>query len=384
MSLVSVLCSVAVLLADSLPNPIISWRILPLLVHLPNILLLIFYYHKRFSTALAAICTAYLLCQPPRWIYTILLRAIPDITVLHICIFMILFILTFLLTNYLSQYISILFNKDNKSVYLFGSIPIFYYVINYFLETETNFWTTIDPIITEFFRFFVCVVFLLFCVIYYKEYEQKANLERREQIINIAFEQQKKEMELIKEKEQEVRIIRHDLRLLLNTLIMYINEDNKEGALKLASTLATNIDATKLHHYCNNDTINYILSEYAEKCEKASISFQPTITLSDFLMDEIMFTSILSNGLDNAIHATANLPVEERNIKLLLKTDNGKLLLSIRNHFQGKIVFSDGIPISNEAGHGYSTQSIRYRTEKLGGNYQFIVEENTFILRIII
>ena len=53
--------------------------------------------------------------------------------------------------------------------------------------------------ITEFFRFFLCITFLLFCVVYYKEYEQKLDLERKEQIINISFEQQKKEMELMKE-----------------------------------------------------------------------------------------------------------------------------------------------------------------------------------------
>lgn len=384
MSFFSTLCSIAVLFANFLPNPIISWRIMPLLVHIPNLLLLIFYYHKRFSTSLAGICTAFLLCQPPRWMYTILLKVIKHIKVLQICIFLLLFILTFLLALYLSQYISKLFNKDNKSVYIFSSVPILYYVINYFLEIETNFWSTTNPMVTEFFRFLVCIVFLLFCVVYYKEYEQKLDLEHKEQIINISFEQQKKEMELLKEKEQEIRIIRHDLRLYLNTLIMHINENDKEGALKLASSLATSIDATKLHYYCSNDTINYILSEYAEKCEKASILFQPTIQLTSLPTDEIMFSSILSNGLDNAINAAAILPVEKRSIKLMLKTDNGKLLLSIRNHFEGKIIFSDGVPISNKPGHGYGTQSICYITQKLGGNYQFMAENNEFILRVVI
>jgi hypothetical protein len=384
LSLFSILCCMAVLFANSLPNPIISWRIMPLLVHIPNLLLLVFYFHKRFTTSLAAVCTAFLLCQPPRWMYTTVLKIIPEIVVLQICIFLGLFILTFLFAIYLSQYISKLFNKDNKSVSIFGSIPILYYVINYFLETETNFWSTTDPMIAEFFRFFLCIAFLLFCVVYYKEYEQKLDLERKEQIINISFEQQKKEMALMKEKEQEIRILRHDMRLYLNTLIMHIKEDNTEGALKLASTLATNIDATKLHYYCKNDTINYILSEYAEKCDRASILFQPTVHLANLPTDEIMFSSILSNGLDNAINASVSLPIEQRCIKLMLKTDNGKLLLSIRNHFEGKIIFSDGVPVSNRAGHGYGTQSICYMTEKLGGNYQFMVEDNEFILRVVI
>ena len=148
MSLFSILCCIIIIFADFLPNPIIRWRIMPLLVHIPNLLLLIFYYHKSFSTSLASICTAFLLCQPPRWIYTALLRVIPNIMPLQICIFGILFSISFLLAIYLSQYISKLFNKDNKSVYIFGSVPILYYVINYFLETATNFRSTTDPLIT--------------------------------------------------------------------------------------------------------------------------------------------------------------------------------------------------------------------------------------------
>ena len=183
---------------------------------------------------------------------------VPENVALRLCILLGLFILTYLFAFYLSQYISGLLNKDAKSVYIFGSVPIFYYAINYFLEIKTNFWSISAPMITEFFRFLVCIVFLLFCVVYYKEYEQKADLDLKEQIINISFEQQKKEMELIKEREQEIRISRHDMRLFLNTLIMHIHQDDKDAALKLATTLVSNIEATTIQHYSNNNIVNYI------------------------------------------------------------------------------------------------------------------------------
>ena len=114
----SMICSIAVLLANFLPNRIISWLIMPALIHIPNLLLLFIYFHKRFSTSLAAICTTFLLCQPPRWIYTMLMRVIPNITILKICIFLGLFIITSLLAVYISQYISRLFSKETKSIYL--------------------------------------------------------------------------------------------------------------------------------------------------------------------------------------------------------------------------------------------------------------------------
>ena len=380
----SILLTTAVILGNLLPNQVISWLIMPLLVHIPNLLLMVLYYHKRFSTALAAICTTYLLCQPPKWIYSMLTVILPDIATLKLCLFIVLFILSFLLAVYISPSISGLFNKDNKSIYIFGSVPILFYIINYFLEIKTNFWSKTDPLITEFFRFFICIIFILFCVVYYKEYEQKADLERKEQIINISFEQQKKEMALIKENEKEVRIIRHDMRLFINTLIMYINQDNKDAALKLATTLASNIEATTIEHYTSNDIVNYILSDYAEKCKINSIAFHAIVELKELNTDEIIFSSILSNALDNALNATINLPTEKRCIKLLLKNTDEKLLLSVRNSYEGKILFADGLPVTQKNGHGYGTQSIRYMTERINGNSQFTIEDNEFVLRVVI
>lgn len=39
---------------------------------------------------------------------------------------------------------------------------------------------------------------------------------------------------------------------------------------------------------------------------------------------------------------------------------------------------------SSKEGHGFGTQSIRYVTEKLNGNFQFSVKDDWFILRVIL
>ena len=54
------------------------------------------------------------------------------------------------------------------------------------------------------------------------------------------------------------------------------------------------------------------------------------------------------------------------------------------NPFLEKPIFSDGIPITTKKGHGYGTQSIRYMTERLGGNCMFSIEDQQFILRVIL
>ena len=70
----------------------------------------------------------------------------------------------------------------------------------------------------------------------------------------------------------------------------------------------------------------------------------------------------------------------------MLKSSDGKLLLSVRNPYKDKPILVDGMPISPAAsqGHGYGTKSICYMTERLGGNCQFVLEENQFVVRVII
>lgn len=361
-----------------------GWKFLPLIGHLPNFLCFILYYHKKFSTSLAAICTSFLLCQPPKWLFTMLLPYLGTSIILYIFIYFILFAGTFIFGLYVSQSISEIFNKDTRSVCIFGSLPVIFYVVNFFLETYTDSWTTSNPAIAEFYRFMICIAYLLFCVIYYKEYEEKADLERKEHIINITIEQQQKEMQKIKNTEQELRILRHDMRLFLNTMMLYLKDDDKDNAYKLASTLAEQIENTTIHRYCNNDTINYILSNFVAKCEKSNIEPHLNIKLDTLLIDEILFSSILSNGLDNALNAVFQLPEPLRKIHVMLKYEDEHLLLSIRNSYLKAPIFSDGLPVTNKRDHGYGTQSIRYMTERLGGNCMFSIENQQFILRVII
>ena len=78
------------------------------------------------------------------------------------------------------------------------------------------------------------------------------------------------------------------------------------------------------------------------------------------------------------------LPPRRRSIKLMLKESDGKLLLSVKNPVGRQVLFSDGLPVTKEEGHGYGTQSIRYMTERLGGNCQFCVQDDIFILRVVL
>lgn len=360
------------------------WKLYPLITHLPLAAFLLIFYRKRLATVLAAIFTAYLWCQPAKWFGVLTFSLTESSVAEYSARILILAVVASVTLKFIAPYLAEIFNKDTRSACIFGIIPAVYYAFDYTMVVYTDFWLENNRIAAEFLPLFLCIAFVIFCYVYYREYERKADAQRKEQIIRITVEQQAKEMEAVKRSEHEIRMLRHDMRHFLNNLSMHIESDDKENAKKLISVFVSNVDSTAVNHYCENATVNYIISDCAAKCAHNSIDFSPTVEMQELCVDEIIFSTILSNALDNALNAQNELPESKRSIKLMIKNQNNKLLLSVRNPFAKMPVFADGIPVSNKEGHGYGTQSIRYMTERLGGNCQFTVEDNTFILRVVV
>ena len=63
-------------------------------------------------------------------------------------------------------------------------------------------------------------------------------------------------------------------------------------------------------------------------------------------------TAILSNALENAIHAVLKLPESRREIKLDIRLNEEKLLLSLKNTYADKPEFMNGLPYTSEADTG--------------------------------
>jgi len=377
------ICGIIQVVAYASFDEAFVWEIYPLIIHLPIVLLLCLYYHKRVSTSLAAVATAYMFCQPPKWLSLLLEELTASNAIGHITHIIVMLLVGVFSIHYLALYISEIYSKDSRSVYIFGIVPMVYYVFDYSMGIYTDFWMS-NRTTAEFLPFLLCIAYIIFCIVYYKEYEKKTDAERKEQMIRITVEQQAREYEAIKRSEQEVRFLRHDMRLFLNNLSLCMDEEGIEAARKMISGFVTKVENTVIQRYCENATLNYIISDCAAKCRDWHIEFQATVKVEALTVDESMFSFILSNALDNALNAQNELPEAERSIKLLLKTSDNKLLLSVRNTFGKMPVFVDGMPISDKPGHGYGTQSIRYLTERLSGNCQFTIDNQRFVLRVVI
>ena len=382
--LLTALCGALQIAVYGLSGETAVWQWYPLITHLPIILALRFLFGRHILSAVVATASAYLSCQPVKWIGLVTFALTGNSQIeLAVRIAILLSILVIIM-RWFAEKIARIYSHRQKYSWVFGITPVVYYLFDYAVGIYSSLWSSSHQLVIEFLPCFLCMGHLLFCAVYYREFELKREAEHKEQLLRIMLEQQARDVETIRRSEAEIRLLRHDLKLFLNSLSTCIENADKETARKLISSFSSQAEASSIKRFCQSDPLNYILSDYNSQCQENAVRFQTVVELAEIPADEVLFSSILANALDNALKAQAELPPEKRNIHLMLRTSSGKTLLCIKNTFAAQPVFQDGLPVTSRKGHGNGAISIQYATEKLGGNCQFCVEDEWFVLRVVV
>ena len=96
---------------------------------------------------------------------------------------------------------------------------------------------------------------------------------------------------------------------------------------------------------------------------------------------------VLSNALENAMHACLELPNERpRRISLEVRSTLRQLFLTITNTCHGPVELDPvtGLPCSRREGHGYGLKSIAAFAAEHGGILQCTTDSNSFCLKLLL
>ncbi|MDD4495887.1 MAG: GHKL domain-containing protein [Eubacteriales bacterium] len=357
----------------------------PIVTHLPSVLLFSLYYKRKIISGLFAVMSAYLFCQLSKWLSMLAFVLTGELWAEYGLRAVITVFLGFLIIRYFASSIAVILTKPFKTVLIFSILPAAYYLFDYIATVYTNLLYSGSEVVFEFLPFVLCVAYLIFNIVYFREYEEKCEAERHNQLMEMKRAQSEKEIEAIRCSEYAVSLLRHDMRHFLNNISSYIEQGDTDKAKSYIHEIIALTDKTAMQKYCENEIVNMILSSYEKEITEKGISFQHSIQIPAKLpVSDVDFTSILSNGLENAIHAVSSLDPDKRNITLDLRMNGDKLLLSIKNPYANRVELLDGIPQAKGTGHGLGTQSIKYVAEKLNGNYQFVAKDGQFALRVVL
>lgn len=212
---------------------------------------------------------------------------------------------------------------------------------------------------------------------YYLEAEQNQYLEQQ-------MEMMKQRIAFTEETEKNISIYRHDLRHILTTLSGMLSGGSYEDAVSYIENHIGAIESDIQKRWCRNSALNAMFSAYFAGAKKQGIRVEAEIDLNDIEGDgENALSLVCANAIENAIHAVSALPAGERVIRVKV-LQSPRLMLSVSNPYEGSITLDDnGIPVSEEEGHGIGVRSILAYCRKQDAICDFKITDGWFSVRIV-
>ena len=370
----------------------ISWRLLgldltsklyPLIIHLPLIFIFSLYFKRPWLISTVSVLSGYLCCQAPRWIGFLAGAAFGSDIADHSFYIGAVLVFYYFIKKYVAQSIHQLMEKSTKSCLLLGGVPMFYYVFDYLTTIYTDVLYHGTRWAVQFMPSTISIFYFIFILLYYTETQKQAIIQRERDMLNTQFRQAQIEFASLRQIQQNAASYRHDMRHHFALLQGLASRGHMEEIKGYLQTAQCDIDAITPTRYCENETVNLILSSFTTKAKQSGILLTIDAKLPDSLpFSDTELCSLLSNAIENAIKATEH--INDRNkriIRLRIFSKNTKLCIDIRNSYQLEPIFHQGMPVSKEQGHGFGTKSMAHIVEKHGGVFKFSVKDGWFIFQ---
>ncbi len=361
-------------------------KLYPLIIHLPLIVIFSLYYKRPWLISAVSVLSGYLCCQAPRWFGFLAGAALDSRLADHIFYIASVFLAYYFLKRYVAGSVQQLMEKSTKSCLFLGGVPLFYYLFDYMTVIYTDVLYSGAEWAVQFMPSIISVFYFVFVILYYAETQKQATLQRERDMLDAQFRLAQTEFATLRELQQNAASYRHDMRHHFALLQGLASEEHLEEIKEYLRTAQSDIEAITPIRFCENETVNLILSAFAAKAKQSEILLTVDAKLPDSLtFSDTELCSLLSNALENAIQATENIyDSNKRYIKLRVYSKNNKLCIDIRNRYQTEPIFHQGLPVSKEQGHGFGTKSMAHVVDKHGGVFQFSVSDGWFIFQATI
>ena len=217
----------------------------------------------------------------------------------------------------------------------------------------------------------------LFCILFsYKKLQQSFRLgteisllEQQEHSLNQYVEEAKTHYD-------ETKSFRHDIR----NHIAVVKNLLQSGKLEEAVTYMEDLDdmAEKMSFPCstNNPVVDILVGNKLGIAKSMGVNADCSLLLPyPCGIRDIDLCIVLSNALDNAIHAVKNMGTGiEKYIRVSGRIQGDFLMMEIQNSFHGKGAFKKGTGLSN----------VKKVAEKYGGVMSIETQENVFVLHVLL
>ena len=170
---------------------------------------------------------------------------------------------------------------------------------------------------------------------------------------------------------------RHDRRHHNLVMLEFANNNDIERVREyLKSLVESESEVWGEVRYCDNMTINTVLTVYERRAKESGISVKISAKASrDLDVSPQDLVIVIANLFENAIHATAKHKNKEKTIDISIKGSAQRLLIKIDNPCKNNLTFDETL-------YGVGIRSVIATTNKYEGMYDFTAEDGIFSAKI--
>ncbi len=234
----------------------------------------------------------------------------------------------------------------------------------------------------------VAVMVVVILIMLYQNIKAAQEEKLANQMLSAQIDNLKRHIGQVENLYQDIRSMKHDMANHVLTLErLYSGIETKE-AKDYVQDLKAAFMETAGEIKSGNPVTDVILREWKAEAEKKNIHFQCHFhypTGSNINAFDI--SVILNNALQNAVENAGG--SGELHISILSYCKNNAYMIELSNSFAGNLQWDteSGLPITTkgeEDSHGYGLQNIRKIAGKYFGGIDFVVQNEEFILSIML
>ena len=223
---------------------------------------------------------------------------------------------------------------------------------------------------------------LTFCITYVSVFNSMKNMveltrEKQKQthseLLLMQVQSQAKEAEIVRQN-------RHDLRHHYQMLLSYARNGELDKLTDYLERQTQRIEAITTGRFCENETVNNILKVYQQKAAQQNIAMEIRAAAKPGLSATAPdLVAIIANVLENALHGAAKSGSEAPFIRVNIKHQAGRFVVSCDNSCAKSLNFEE-MP---EYLKGIGIHSITATADKYGGSCLFSAKDGVFRCMIV-
>lgn len=211
------------------------------------------------------------------------------------------------------------------------------------------------------------------------------DMEKKLSDIRDDYDRQKDMAEEIRRIQQQVRLLKHDMKNHTLVILSYLEENKTEEARQYAGEILDKLNRMYTYVNVGNSLLSYIINSKLSVAKERGIEIKAEIENLPFsYMDSVDFSSLLNNMLDNAIRGA--LDSEGKKLEMNIVSEKGFDVITVKNSIDGSVL-KDNPELETskeEPGHGYGMKQMKAVIEKYEGSMDIYEKDGMFVVSVML